>query len=57
MKYILATALMCQSVGAFAPTLLPQHATSLKMAKEYTPMDGEGKINLKVELDSVTADD
>ena len=51
MKYIVAAALICQSVGAFtvAP---PQKVVSTKLYAEYEPMEGEGKINLKIDLDS-----
>lgn len=52
MKYALTAALICQTVGAFtlAP---PQRVTPQLSAKaEYEPMEGEGKMNLKIDLDS-----
>lgn len=47
MKYVVAAALICHSVGAFtvAP---PQRMGTTKLNAEYEPMDGEGKINLKI---------
>ena len=50
MKYIVG-ALMCYQVGAF--TVMPKQATPTALfAGDYVPMEGEGKINLKVDLDS-----
>ena len=34
------------------PTKMTTATTSLKMAGDYEPMDGETKINLKIDLDS-----
>lgn len=50
MKYLLAAALLVQSAGAF--TVAPQSARTTQLRAEYEPMDGEGKINLKIDLDS-----
>ena len=50
MKYILATALICHSVGAFTVAPHQRHSTKL-MAKEYEPLEGETKINLKIDLE------
>ena len=51
MKYLLAATLLCQSVGAF--TVAPQTPrASTHLRAEYEPMEGEGKINLKIDLDS-----
>jgi CDGSH-type Zn-finger protein len=55
MKYILATALICQSVGAF--TVGPQTATrapssTTQLMAEYEQVDGESKINHLMDLDS-----
>jgi hypothetical protein len=51
MKYIVAAALFFQTVGAFtvAP---PQRVSTTQLSAEYEPMEGEGKINLKIDLDS-----
>ncbi|CAB9508802.1 CDGSH iron-sulfur domain-containing protein [Seminavis robusta] len=51
MKYILAAALICQSVVAF--TVAPvQPMQSTQLFAEYEPLEGESKINLKIDLDS-----
>ena len=50
MKYLLTAALLCQSAGAF--TIAPRSSGGSQLRAEYEPMDGEGKINLKIDLDS-----
>ena len=50
MKYFLAAALICHSVGAF--TVAPAQRAATMLNAEYEPMEGEGKINLKIDLDS-----
>ena len=50
MKYFVAAALICHSVGAF--TVTPAQRAATKLSAEYEPMEGEGKINLKIDLDS-----
>lgn len=50
MKYILAAALIFQSVGAF--TVAPTQNVATKLFAEYEPMEGEAKMNLKIDLDS-----
>lgn len=50
MKYILATVLTAQA-AAFTQIAKPNMQTQL-FAGDYEPMEGEGKINLKVDLDS-----
>jgi CDGSH-type Zn-finger protein len=50
MKYILAPLLLCQ---AAAFSVAPQQSTQTRLfAGDYEPMEGEGKINLKFDLDS-----
>ena len=45
MKLFLAT-FLCAQACAFTVVSPPRHATLLNAA-EYTPMEGEGRINLK----------
>ena len=50
MKYILASLLFCQ---ATAFTVVPKSAAQTALfAGDYEPMEGESKINLKIDLDS-----
>jgi hypothetical protein len=51
MKY-LAVALICQTAGAFTLAPLPRTEATTRLFAEYEPLAGEGKINLKVDLDS-----
>mmetsp|Transcript_32125 Transcript_32125/g.78071 ORF Transcript_32125/g.78071 Transcript_32125/m.78071 type:complete len:106 (+) Transcript_32125:58-375(+) len=50
MKFLLASLLISQAV-AFAPMAQGSVNTALR-AEDYEPMEGEGKINLKMDLDS-----
>jgi CDGSH-type Zn-finger protein len=50
MKYIVASLFLAQA-AAFTMVAQPNMQTRL-YAAEYEPMEGEGKINLKVDLDS-----
>jgi hypothetical protein len=51
MKSFLAAALILSQVSAFQ--IAPKtDAPRMRLQAEYEPMDGEGKINLKVDLDS-----
>ena len=50
MKYILVVVLATQA-AAFAPVAQPRPQTQL-FAGDYEPLEGESKINLKVDLDS-----
>jgi hypothetical protein len=52
MKYFLAAALIFQSVGAFMVAPPQAMQTSKLFAGDYEKMDGESKINLKIDLDS-----
>lgn len=52
MKYILAVALICQTVGAFTTVAPLQRTEATRLFAEYEALAGEGKINLKVDLDS-----
>jgi len=50
MKYIIAALLLAQ-VAAFT-TVAPYARVQTHLAAEYETMDGEGKINLMIDLDS-----
>lgn len=50
MKFLLS-ALMIAQAAAFAPMHQATSTTSL-FAEDYEPMEGEAKINLKIDLDS-----
>jgi hypothetical protein len=51
MKYVFAFAMLCQMVGAF--TFAPvQRLEATRLFAEYEPLAGEGKINLKIDLES-----
>lgn len=52
MKFLLASLLISQAV-AFAPAITPASARNTILgAGDYEPMEGEDKINLKIDLDS-----
>ena len=52
MKYIVAALVLAQA-AAFAPIAKPSSAALTQLfAEEYVPMEGEGKMNLKIDLDS-----
>ena len=52
MKSFAVLALALSQAAAFS--VVPRHAASpsTQLFAEYEPMDGEGKINLKIDLDS-----
>ncbi|CAJ1932948.1 unnamed protein product [Cylindrotheca closterium] len=50
MKFLLASLLISQAV-AFAPIAQGNVNTALR-AGDYEPMEGEGKMNMKIDLDS-----
>eukprot|EP00529_Nitzschia_sp_RCC80_P034735 CAMPEP_0113485170 /NCGR_PEP_ID=MMETSP0014_2-20120614/24345_1 /TAXON_ID=2857 /ORGANISM="Nitzschia sp." /LENGTH=115 /DNA_ID=CAMNT_0000378807 /DNA_START=59 /DNA_END=406 /DNA_ORIENTATION=- /assembly_acc=CAM_ASM_000159 len=59
MKNLLLTIFLSAAASTahgFSPVVAPTKATtattSLKMAGDYEPMEGESKINLKIDLDS-----
>mmetsp|Transcript_27832 Transcript_27832/g.76612 ORF Transcript_27832/g.76612 Transcript_27832/m.76612 type:complete len:111 (-) Transcript_27832:125-457(-) len=55
MKYLIAV-LSLANAAAFAPVSMPSSSlsssTSSLFAAEYEPMEGEGKLNLKIDLES-----
>jgi hypothetical protein len=51
MTYIVPVALLLSQVSAFQ--IIPNaYSPSTRLHAEYEPMEGEGKINLKIDLDS-----
>jgi hypothetical protein len=53
MKFFLLTiALACSQAAAFTNTDTMKSSRRTQLFAEYTPLEGEGKINLKVDLDS-----